>query len=101
MVKPPWKLPSGLEKLFWPSSALRPQDNPLVLWPLCCQPRLTCQEAGHTGSGVDELTGARLLVVKGRVGQPVVLGLLVDGHEAQWAAEIPEAAGQAGLRAVH
>ena len=96
-----WKPPSTLEKLFWPPSAPSPQDNPFVLGPLYPQPRLTRQEAGHAGSGVDELTGARLLVDKGQVGQPVVLGFLVDSHEPQRAAEVPETAGQAGLRTVH
>lgn len=53
------------------------------------------------GSGVDELTGAWLLVVKGQVGQPMVPDLLVDSQEAQGAAEVAEASGQAGLRAIH
>lgn len=44
------------------------------------------------GSGVDKLTGARLLVVKDQVGQPMVSVLLVDGQEAQRAAEVAEAA---------
>lgn len=91
------KLPGVLVRFLWPPSAL----PPLVLGPLSFHPRLTRQEAGHAGSGVDELTGAWLLFVKGQVGQPVVPDLLVDSHEAQGAAEVAEAAGQAGLRAVH
>lgn len=94
---PPWKLPSGLVKFLWPTSAL----SPLERESLCSQPRLTCQEAGHVGSGVDELAGAPLLVLKGRVGQPMVPDLLVDGHEAQGAAEVAEAASEAGLRTIH
>lgn len=53
------------------------------------------------GSGVDKLAGAWLLVVKGHVGQVVVPDLLVDSHEAQGAAKVSEAAGQAGLWAIH
>lgn len=53
------------------------------------------------GSGVDELARALLLVVKGWVGQPMVPELLVDGHEAQRAAEVAEAASETGLGTVH
>ena len=84
-------------RFLWPPSAL----HPLALGPLCSYPRLTHLEAGHVGSGVDELTGAWLLVVKGQVGQPMVPDLLVDSQEAQGAAEVAEASGQAGLRAIH
>ena len=53
------------------------------------------------GRGVDELTGAWLLDVKGQVSQSVVPDLLVHSHEAQRAAEVSKAAGQAGLRTVY
>lgn len=91
------QLPRVLVRFLRPPSAL----PPLVLGPLPFHPRLTRQEAGHSGGGVDELTGAWLLGVKGQVGQPVVPDLLVDSQEAQGAAEVAEAAGQAGLGAVH
>lgn len=97
MMRSPWKLPSSFMRFLWPPSAI----HPLVFGPLCSYPRLTCQEAGHVSSGVDELTGAWLLVIKGQVGQPMVPDLLVDSQEAQGAAEVAEAACQAGLRAIH